>query len=69
MTRTELEKTLKTYGEFLRVYADSDHIVYVPESIAEKLRTREEFKEIREDTLYNSLRHQNQGKALIAFQY
>ena len=69
MTRQQLEEKLNSYGSFKRVYADSDKIVYVPAEIAEKLRKDSQFKEFPEDTLFNSLRHQNIGKAFVAFQY
>ena len=69
MTRQQVEHHLNTLGISLRVFADSDRIVYVPSTIAEELRKNEGFKEIKDDTLFNSLRHQNTGTALIAFQY
>ena len=69
MTHQKMENTMNALGISKRVCSLSDKVVYVPAAKADLLRQNKSFKEVTDDTLYNALRHQNTGNAMIAFQY
>ena len=74
LTAQEIRMALANiFGRVKTIYSEADRILYIPSGIVEQLEKTNMLKvlglgnECKDDSFFNSLRHQNMGKALRAF--